>query len=60
MPDISAEPSDRANVKRELVNLRATVELSQLHCVLHIVHVAGDQLVPCYTCSPLQHILSFL
>ena len=59
VPDVAAEASDRTNVKRELVHLSATVELPQLHCVLHIVHVAGDQLVPCYTCSPLQNIFTF-
>ena len=42
------------------MNLSTSVELPQLHRVLHIVHVARDQLVPCYTCSPLKHILSFL
>ena len=60
LPDIAAKPSDGAYVKRELVNLGASVELPQLHRVLHIVHVAGDQLVPCHTCCPLQHILPFL
>ena len=60
LPDIAAKPSDRADVKRELVNLGASVELPELHRVLHIVHVAGDQLVPCHTCGPLQNILPFL
>ena len=53
LPDISTEPSDRANVKRELVHLSATVELPQLHCVLHIVHVAGDQFVARHPSRPL-------
>ena len=60
LPDIAAKPSDGADVKREFVNLGASVELPQLHRVLHIVHVAGNQLVPCHTCGPLQHVLPFL
>ena len=53
VPDVAAEASDRTNVKRELVHLGAGVELPQLHRVLHVVHVAGDQLVARHPSRPL-------
>ena len=56
VPDVSAEPCNRADVEVEVMDDVTGGEGPELHGVLDVVHVAGDQLVQRHSGSPLQHV----
>ena len=60
LPDIPGEPRDAADVQLEVVEHLAAAQTPQLHHVLHVLHVAGDELVPRHAGGPLQHVLGVL